>query len=458
MTSSEFGSRLRVLCDWAASQRNADIPLRAMQRARWILADDLAAIVAGSAEPEVQAYHRLGADRSAAREATIICPGFPMTGRWQATTANSVAGNWCELDEGFRHVPCHAGLYTLPALLAEAEVSRLTLADVLRCLVIAYECVTRLALCFRFQKPPVHAHALWTPMAAAAAVSVARGYDAKTLFSAISAAATSGLVGPRPHLTEGVLIRNAWAAMGAVVGTQCADLAACGIGGVDSSAPAVFCDILGATSDPDALSAELGTRWSVDSGYHKLYACCQHGHSAVEALLNLTAPLPDLEAIATIEACTHPLALALTNPRPTTSLGAKFSMPHMIAAALVYRSGGPTSFSPNTLVDPRMVRLRNKVQLKPYEGKLEPPHDRPARIVITMNDGRRIVAECLSAYGGPDRPLTEDQLLDKIAQLGGPLLPRLTHLVQSSSCQFDARPWRDVLTALAMPVDAPKKS
>jgi 2-methylcitrate dehydratase PrpD len=440
---------LTALLAWAAACTWRDIPDRVRRRARWVLADDLAAMAAAAAEPEVDAYRRLVEARRSNREATIVGPGMPKTDRWQAASANGVAITWCELDEGFRLATCHAGAYAVPALLAEADVAELTLADVLKCLVVSYECVTRFATCFRSQTPKVHTHALWSPVGAAAAVSLARGYDAGQMFAAVTAATTLGSLGPRPHLVEGVLVRNGWAAAGAVAGMQCADWAACGIGGASSSAPAVYRDILGSEVHADALTDGLGVRWAVDSGYHKLYACCQHGHSAVEAILDLRQHAPiAVDAIESIEAFTHPLAYTLSNARPETGLGARFSMPHMIAASLVYGSADPASFTPAALADPRVARLRDRVRLRRYEGDMTPPFDRPARIVISLANGERRIAECRSARGGPDRPLGDAELRDKIDRLSRPVLPGLVHLVDVVDGEED-RPWPAVLAAMA---------
>ena len=55
--------------------------------------------------------------------------GRPRTDRISAAVANGLAGDWIELDEGFREVPCHAGVYVLPALLAEAETGNLRFGE-----------------------------------------------------------------------------------------------------------------------------------------------------------------------------------------------------------------------------------------------------------------------------------------------------------------------------------------
>jgi 2-methylcitrate dehydratase PrpD len=451
MTDSAIGPRLGELCDWVVAQRWEDIPDRVHRRARWVLADDLAAMVAGAAEPQVDAYRKLVVRRGGKLEASMIGPGLPRSDRWQAASVNAVAASWCELDEGFRTITCHAGLYVIPAMLAEVEAESLRLADALRALVLAYECVTRVASAFSFSPPTVHAHALWSAIGAAAATAITRRYDAATLKGAITAATTVTSVGPRPHLVEGVLARNVWAAAGAVAGMQCADWSSCGITGSDSSASAVYRDILHAREDAAALTSALGSRWSIESGYHKLYACCQHGHSAVEAVLDLLASRSvDLQRIVGIDAYTHPLALGLANATPTTSLGAKFSMPHMIAAPLVHGSAGADAFSQRSLSDEDIARLRRLVRLRPYEGALIAPFDRPAKIVLTMAGGEQLVSVCKSARGGPDRPLEDDVLLEKIRQLSEPVLPSLPTLISASAdASMDGLPWRDVLTHLA---------
>jgi 2-methylcitrate dehydratase PrpD len=448
MTSVEESSPLRQLCQWACATRWDDVPWPVRQRARRVLADDLAAIVAATGEPEVDAYRVLVGRRPAHPEATILAPGLPRTDRWQAASVNAVAASWCELDEGYRKVGCHAGLYTIPALVAESEATDRALADVLRGLVLAYECVTRVAATFRFATPRVHVHALWSAVGAACATALVRGEDARVLEGALTAATTLTSVGPRTHMTEGILVRNGWAAAGALAGMQCADWASCGIVGGTTSPENVYRDVLGATFDSAPLTAGLGETWSVESGYHKLYACCQHGHSAVEgAMALLERRAVDCERITSIDAYTHPLAMALTNADPATSLGAKFSLPHMIAAPLVLRSAGPEAFSGAALNDPRIAHLRRKVRVRAWEGELAPPFDRPSRIVITFEDGEQVTTECLSARGGPDRPLTEDELFGKIRALAAPALPNLTALLDTDEAA-DNRTWREVLGTL----------
>lgn len=438
-----FGDQLWQLCEWAVASREQDLPGSVQRRAASVLADDIAAMLAGAGEPEVQRYRERVMARRPVAESIVFAPGLPRADRMQAASMNGLSGTWCELDEGFRRAICHAGIYVLPALLAEASAEGLRLGEVLRSLSLGYEIVTRLAMSTRYKTPVIHAHALWAAVGAAAGVVLARQGDAQTLFRAVTAAATTCSLGPRPHLAEGVLIRNGWAAAGAVNGIQCADWADAGIGGAGSSLPAIHRDLLGAELIPEALTHNLGSEWSIESGYQKLYACCQHGHAAVEAALDLVAGL-DVAAIERIDVYTHPLALSLPNPEPVTTLGAKFSVPHMVAAALVFGNGGAAAFSAASLQHAQVRRLRHLVRLLPWDSALVPPHDRPARLEVRMRDGGRHTAECLSALGGPDRPLPHKVFTRKVDELSREVLPGLSSMLLDNPAALQ-RTWDAVI-------------
>lgn len=242
---------------------------------------------------------------------------------------------------------------------------------------------------------------------------------------------------------SGALIRNVWPAVGAWAGTMSVEWAESGIGGVDTGFYDVYSTVHGGTADPARLTEGLGEQWGILDGYMKLYACCQHLHSTVEAIVGL-GPLNALHEIEEIAVETHPLAVPLANPRPLTTLGAKFSLPHAAAAAVVMGSGGADAFMSATLHDPRIARLRDRVSVAPYEPLPPAPNDRPARVRIRYANGREQTAECLSAQGGSDRPFPPSVFINKITALTAPVYPRFVSVFQALMELEDdmlARPW-----------------
>jgi 2-methylcitrate dehydratase PrpD len=454
---AECAQGVRALAQWAAKVRFEDIPRPVLERAVRVLADDLAAMIGARGEPEVEAFHARTLARAKVAEATIFRGGRPRTDRLSAVVANGVAADWLELDEGYRLAVCHAGLYVVPSLLAECEARDVAFRDMLRALVVGYEIVTRIARTWTPKAVVMQSHGRYCAVGAAAAVALARNADAELLHSALTGAATLITAAPRDHLVSGALIRNVWPALGAWAGTMSVEWAECGIGGVDGGFFDVYSTVHGGTAHPERLTANLGNEWGILDGYMKVYACCQHLHSTVEALLAIRegtstdATLDDIEEIA-VE--THPLALPLVNPRPTTTLGAKFSLPHAVGAVLATGSGGAEAFMSTTLADPTIARLRDRVRVTPYAPLPEPPNDRPARVSIRYRDGRNVVGECLSAQGGPDRPFPAPVFIDKITELTSSVYPEFVSIFQQLM-HLDAsdlsRHWLAIVERICVP-------
>jgi 2-methylcitrate dehydratase PrpD len=450
----EVATNVRALCQWAAATRVAHIPSVVMERAVRVLADDFSAIVGARDEPEVRRFHDRTLARKSAGESTVFRGGRPRTDRASAAVANAVAADWLELDEGYRVTPCHAGLYVLPALLAEAEATNLCFEEMMRTLVVAYEVVTRIARGWKVPEATMQSHGRYGAVGAAAGIALSRDLGAAGIGKAISAAAT--LIGPAPrsHLAKGILVRNVWPAAGAWSGMMAVEWSECGIAGAPGAFHDVYGTVLGGEAAPARLTERLGESWAILDGYTKIYACCQHLHSAVEATLGLrekSLPPQRLDDVAAITVETHALALPLVNPHPHTTLAAKFSMSHAVAAALAMGSGGADAFAAATLADERLARLRERVRVKPWENVPPPPNDRPARVVVELAGGARLSAECLSAQGGPDRPLPPETVLQKMATLAVPAYPRVQGVFEDLMALPAARRaqgWADIVTEI----------
>lgn len=443
----------RKLLEWAAEAVTKPLPEPVRRRAAIILADDIGAMVAGSLEVQVAAT-REGLLRTSSNraEATVLAKGAPRVDRYAAASANGMAITWCEIDEGFRKASCHAGAYTIPALLAESEAQGRTVEEVLRALAVAYEVTTRFALAFRFPRFNVHPHAAFAGIGAAAAASLARKQDGNTMRAAVTGGASMAFAGPFDTAVDGALIRNAWTSVGAWLGLRAADWAESGIGGNDVTPYDVFVGVYGCDVDPEALVDDLGNVWSVSSGYHKVFACCAYAHSAIEATLDLLKRMERRkDEIDEIVVEVSPGGQALKNAMPETVLAAKFSIPHAIAATVHLGTAGASAFTQDKLNDPEIAKLRARVRLQPYPNIKPPPHDRPARVTLRFNDGAEMHAVVESARGGADRPFDEPALLAKLAENAGPVFPAVADTMArmiGGEKDLLSRGWREVLAEM----------
>lgn len=432
--SQAFEARLRTIlaAEWT------DFSELVRRRAGMIVADNVASTFSAIAEPEIQRAMALAqshASESAA--ATLLVDGGPRVSITTAATQNALAMGWNELDEGYRKAVCHGGLYVLPALMAVAEQQQSSAQEVLRALVLSYEIVTRIARVWRQSPMLIHPHALLAPVGAAAAVAIIRRLPDDVVIRSVAGACSLGMTGPFNQALAGVLVRNTWAAQGAAMGMMAVEHALAGIGGWTRTPFDVYATALGMATDLEGFREE--GEWAVASGYQKLNACCQYAHSTIEAIQTLIERQPALlggDGVLGIDIAAHPLAYGLTNAQPSTTLGAKFSVPHAAAATMVHGHGGAVAFDNASLSDARIVRLRTLVQMRPFPESRPWPHDRPATVTVTTAEGA-ITETCWSAQGGPDQPFDESDVWNKIDTLCAAQAPyaaeTLRHLVGQTS-------------------------
>lgn len=397
-----------------------------------VMIDNIAAMISALQEPPVQRLSASRLARSGEGQASAVT-GHRMDAP-SAALVNAVAGSWNEVDEGYRPATCHAGLYTLPAVMAEVEHRNGRISDVFRSLLAGYEVATAYARAFSPPKPlRVHPHATLSTLAAASGLATLGGDGAPSLSEVVPVAVSMAMIGTFEHAPRGLLMRNAWAGQGAIAGFNALDFANAQLLSDSNEIRRLFENVLGFPINEDELHATRES-WAVLDGYHKPYACCQYIHSAVEATYQITSQASGRirpESVQRVVVRTHPLAMNLVDTHPTTDLGAKFSVPHCVASVLTFASTDPSTFSARHLDNDDVRRVRSLVDVVPLDAVGPPPHDRPAEVTVELIDGTSATSLCLSARGGPDRPLGRDEILAKAEGLTSGLRPRFVSGAQA---------------------------
>lgn len=227
-------------------------------------------------------------------------------------------------------------------------------------------------------------------------------------------------------------MRNAWPAAGSWLGIFACDLARIGIAGTPGGPYDIFTRGLGAAVRADELVVGLGSEWTTCDGYHKLYGACHHSHAAMEAIESIFTRRPELRGGACVREVTvegSAMAMNFNNTAPDTTLGAKFSIPHAIAATLAHGAAAPDNFLDASLRDPAVLALRPRVRLSQLPEVKPWPLDRPARVTLELDDGERLTEFCEAALGSPARPLEADRVLTKIRELSSRDAPGLERAV-----------------------------
>lgn len=164
----------------------------------------------------------------------------------------------------------------------------------------------------------------------------------------------------------------------------------------------------------DHYLAELGEKWEIEANAFKPFPCGIVCHPAIDGCIQLHDGMQSMDfavgEIQKVEVRVHPLAIELTSKRrPKDGLEGKFSVFHGCAVGLLYGKAGPAQYSDAIVIDPNVVRLRDKVEATSDEdvGADE------AHLQIHFAGGQRLAKHVKHAVGSLEKPMTDEQLTQK---------------------------------------------
>ena len=170
----------------------------------------------------------------------------------------------------------------------------------------------------------------------------------------------------------------------------------------------------------DETIAQLGTRWETENVSIKPYPCCHFAHGSVDCALELRDQGIRADQIDTIHAVIDAVAAGFVckpiaqKYAPANAYGAKFSLPFLIACALIDGRVDQDSFTDDTLRRDDLNTLGRRVTYEEAEkGTTGFPTYFPGHLITTLKDGRVIETRVPVNRGNPDAPLGDDEIARK---------------------------------------------
>lgn len=417
-----MGQQIEALAKFAAQTCWEDIPAPVQRQTKLVLLDTIGVILAGSVRPEVaQVRSRMAA--TAGTGATVYARGWPVHDPRTAALLNGIAGRAIELCEGLRLVSGQAAMQILPAILSVGEHARASGKELLAALVLGYDVAARLGMAFT-PRPLAHQNGQAMLLAAAAAGARMRGLDAAGVSRAMRIAAVLMMTPSYMNTGAGATALNVAGGMSGFAGALAPDLALAGIEAQENAIEEALSQLVGDGFKPDSLLDELGTRWEIMRNYFRLYACCNPIHPALDVLKAALAELrPRAEDIARIEFATYRFASVMRNPQPPNYFASKYSLPHAAAVMVVRGRAQHGDIDDSALLDPVIAALRQRVSVAEDPAmSAVAPRLRPARVTVTLKDGRKATHACESHEGDFNQPFAESVLRGKFRELAGHVL------------------------------------
>lgn len=412
---------LGELAEWSSNLSwNAASGL-VQDRLTLILFDTLVASRAGAATQECSdlrtAWPTYGGP------ATVI--GATRSGSDRAAWLNGAAAVSLELDPANRTTRGHAAAHVVFAVLGVAEEIGATGIETLGALLVSHEIASRFGRASRLH-PGLHPHGSWGAIGAAAGVARLLGLGPERTAVAMDNAGGLMLAAPFGCVDAGSPVRNHWVGFSNHAGIMAARIATgFAPAPVSGMAYAAFQLALG-TLDPSQLVDGLGVEYAVTTDFVKRHASCGYTHAVLDAVLEVQGEAPgrlDPMSVDRIVVGTNSLGVGLSRMQADTRLSAMFSIPYMVAAALVLGDTGPVATNEESRGNPMIRALGDRVEVV-LDADLESrmPLDRGAWVEVLDRDGQAHRAEVPNAIGDPrHHPATWSTVQTKADALLQPL-------------------------------------
>jgi 2-methylcitrate dehydratase PrpD len=364
----------------------------------------------------------------------------PLPATW-AAFVNGVLAHSLDYDD--THLPSvlHPSASVVPAALASASsrsgcdliaAIAVGLEVCVRTGMAGYDATTQTSLFFEHGQ---HATSICGTLGAAAAAGKLLGLDASRLADAVGIAASMGSGIIEANRTGGTVKRLhcGWAAHAGVAAAQ---LAARGFTAPPTALEGRFGFYqawLHGRYDAGAITEGLGQQWTVPDIFFKPYPANHFTHAAIDAAIELrrrgVRPSQVREATlgvaaATVRTIGEPIEVKRA---PETGYMAQFSGPYAVAAGLFGGAGlgvGLDDFTDELTREPARRELMAKVSVVADERCTRLfPYQFPAVLRVRLHDGRELTAEVLANRGGPDHPLSYEELTTKFRDNTERLLP-----------------------------------
>ena len=417
-----MGLQIEGLAQFVAQTQWEDIPEPVQQHTKLVLLDTLGVILAGAERPEVREL-RAALAGTAGTGATVFAPGWQAHDPRTAALLNGIAGRSIELCEGLRFVSGQAAMQVLPGVLAVGEHLGSSGRDMLAAFVLGYDVAARLAVGFT-ARPLAHQNGQVSLLAAAAAGARLHRLDAAGISRAMRIATTLLLTPSYTNAVAGATALNVAGGMSGFAAALAPELARAGFEAQDDAIEQALGDLVGSGFTPERLLEDLGTVWHITRNYFRLYACCNPIHPALDCLQDaLEALHPQAAEIERIDIATYRFASVMRNPDPPNYFASKYSLPHAAAAMVVRGNAGYAALDDSALRDPVIAALRDRVHVTEEPAMTAvAPRLRPARVTVTLTDGRHSTHSRDSHRGDFQQPFAESEIRGKFRELAGIVL------------------------------------
>jgi 2-methylcitrate dehydratase PrpD len=392
-----------VLARFLSAVRFADLPPRAIDHARMIVASTVASAASGSLIDSARIVRDLAKEQGGKAEATVWFDGakLPISA---AARVNAMLSDAAASDDSDLRNVAHTGTTVTATGLAIAERSGASGQDVLTAIVAGYEAAGRIGAALGASRQGFHASVI---VAFGGVVAAARllGLNDQQMAHAMGLVATT---------MGGLAIgTNSWAreyqaGNAALAAVNAAEAAARGYTANDDmlDAPRGFFAVFGGgETDVPGVTRDLGRHWDIVTYLAiKLVPGAHAFHSSVEAAVNAArqANVPS-DQIAAVLVSGSQIRTIVAGQHPKDMVEAIHSLPYFIASAVADKDFSWVHATPAKIHDPSVARLIDLVAPDPAPPPVRYDWSWGGTVTIVTKSGTRFTSTVDAPRGSGPR-------------------------------------------------------
>jgi 2-methylcitrate dehydratase PrpD len=405
------------IAEFVMNAKYETIPLKALETGKLAVRDCLGVALAGSKEEDAKICAEIARQEGAKEEASVIGQGFKSSAL-QAAFANGTAAHAMDFDHSFTLMG-QPTAPIIPAVLALGESLGVSGRQLLEAYATGFEVTGKLAHSLRDSKHDGwHAPSTLGSFGAAAGCAKLLGLNAAKIEMALGIAASmaSGVVS-----NFGTMTKPLHVGLGARNGVLAAKLAQ---GGYTANAQAIeagmgFYKVFhGETAIHTEAVEELGKSYALESDGIRIkpYPCGGLTHQAIDTVLDFRAKhgvTAEMVESIDVDVMRHTFERIIFKV-PQNGIQGKFCMPYLLARAIIDGRVFIDAFTDAAVRDPNVLKLAERIQMR-LDNNL-PSRDlgsRPCRVTLRLKNGQTYSREVQHSKGGPEFPMTADELKTK---------------------------------------------
>jgi 2-methylcitrate dehydratase PrpD len=401
-----------------------DVPPETVDSIKNLMVDYFGVMIGGTVSRQARLSAAVARRWSGPPEATVFSGGGKVP-LHAAVMANCTAGRTLDYDDVHEQAHLHATVAVVPPALAVSELTEVSGEEFILSITLGFELLARMGLALKKGPGATGMSTTYQGASLAAALVGARlfGFDRERMHNALGIA-YSQLAGNQQVIREGVDLMVVQQGLSGMSGMIAVEMARSGLTGpreIFTGRYGYFPVYHPGRFDIDILTNDLGKTWEIKNTSIKPFPCCKLIHTAIQAALDLRAehgmsPQEITGVRVGINSEDYDMICEPVEYKrcPKTVVDAIYSMPYVVAAALVHGKIGLDDFTPEAIDRREVLELATIVQpVKDAELPKATEKGIPAWVSITLQDGRTLECRREAVKGSPSIPLSAAERIGK---------------------------------------------